>query len=470
MQTKISETTAIGEFGSPTGKKLLKVKSGAYAGRMIAIFKTSTNEIKYCFSNSPYETWNTMTTIASDSMTTIVDAVMNENGDVYLVYCEVTTNYLVSIKLSITDAGWDIGSKVYVYNDGITNTPSITLDSSGNLYVSFSQLNGSSFDVHVKTSTDDALTWGTSSTDGGEIIASSLSMTIPKIMTSDNDLFIVYVTDWNAIKERSRSLSGTTWTTEYTIIASSNIDTNFDATVLPGGFIGVVYDDTQLNYREFDGSNWSPITTLDTSEGFFPQLTIINNVPVILYLSEFATGEFQLMQTNRQTGSFSSSVVMENRAAAFESLILYSQSSSSYEDKTTKASNSIAGDLFHSLSTSIASVVNDKIYCGSDLKFRFIRMLLSTVGIGGTVSYSYYDGANWKSFIPSGGAFNLDSSDKELLLWDDFDSAPIDWQKNSVNGVSRFWIKIEVTADFSTAPIGSECTSISNLKSISVRR
>ncbi len=469
MQTKISEITAVGEFGSPAGNKLLKVKSGTYAGRMIAIYKTSSTEIKYCFSNSPYETWNSLTTIASDSVSPIVDAVMNENGDVYLVYSE-TNNYLVSIKLTITDAGWDIGSKVYVYNDGITNAPSIAIDSSENLHVSFSLMNGALFDLHVKTSTDDALTWGISPTDVGEIIATSLTMTIPKIMTSDNDLFVVYIADWNSIKERSRTLSETTWTTEYTIISSSNIDTNFDATVLPGGFIGVVYDDSQLSYREFDGSNWSPITILDSSEGFFPQITIINNVPVVLYLSEFATGEFQLMQTNRQTGSFSSPVVMENRAAAFDSLTLYSQSSSSYEDKTTEASNAIAGDLYHSISTSLLSVESDKIYCGSDLKFRFMRMLLSTVGVGGTVTYSYFDGANWKSFTPSGGAFNLDSSDKELLLWDDFDSAPLDWQKNSVNGVSRFWIKIEATASFSTAPIGSQVTSISNLKSISVRR
>ncbi len=201
-----------------------------------------------------------------------------------------------------------------------------------------------------------------------------------------------------------------------------------------------------------------------------PMITIINNVPVVLYLSEFDTDEFLLMQTNRQTGSFSTPVILENRASTFDSLILYNQSSSSYENKTTEASNAIAGDLYHSVSTSLSSVIGDKVYCGSDLKFRFIRLLLSTVGVGGTVSYAYFDGANWKSFVPSGGVYDINSSDKELLLWDDFDSMPEDWQKNSVDGVSRFWVKIEVTDSFSTAPIGSQCTSISNLKSISTRR
>ncbi len=470
MQTKLSETTAVGGFGVPTGKKLLKVMSGKYIGRMISVFKTSDNEIKYCFSNSPYDSWSSLISIVTDSANDAIDVVMNDTGDVYVVYCEISTNYLVSVKLTITDTNWTIGSKVYIYNAGLTNTPSITIDSSGLLYVSFSLFNVSVFDLYVKTSTDDALTWGSSPSDTGEIIAAGLAMTIPKIMTSDNELFVVYVTDWNAVKERSRLLSGSSWTTEYVIASSSNIDEHFDAIVLPGGFIGVVYDDSQLNYREFYGSNWSPITVLDSSESFFPQLTLINNVPVILYLSEFNSGQFYLMQTNRLTGSFSTPSVLEERASTFDSVILYENSSSSYEDKTTEASNAITGDMFHSLSSYLCAAIGDKIYCGSDLKFRFIRMLLSSAGLGGLVTYAYYDGANWKSFTPSGGNYHLDSLDKEVLLFDDFDTVPQDWQRNNVNGVNRFWIKIEVSSGFTTAPVGSQFTSISNLNSISVRR
>ncbi len=97
-------------------------------------------------------------------------------------------------------------------------------------------------------------------------------------------------------------------------------------------------------------------------------------------------------------------------------------------------------------------------------------MLLSLAGLGGLVTYAYFDGSNWKSFTPSSGAYHLDSSDKEVLLFDDFDSSPQDWQKNNVNGVNRFWIKIEVSSGFTTAPVGSQFTSITNLNSISVRR
>lgn len=470
MQTKLSETTAVGGFGAPTGKKLLKVTSGKYVGRMISVFKTSDNEIKYCFSNSPYDSWSSVTSIVTDSANDVIDAVMNDIGDVYVVYCEISTNYLVSVKLTITDSDWTVGAKIYIYNAGVTNTPSVTIDTSGVIYVCFSMYNASAFDLYVKTSTDDALTWGSSPADTGETIAVGLTMTIPKIMTSDNELFVVYVTDWNAVKERSRLLNGISWTTEYVIASSSNIDEHFDATVLPGGFIGVVYDDSKLNYREFDGSNWSPITVLNSSESFFPQLTLINNIPVVLYLSEFNSGQFNLMQTNRLTGVFSAPLILEKRAFVFDSVILYESSSSSYEDKTIEASNAVTGDMFHSNTSLLCAAIGDKIYCGSDLKFRFIRMLLSLAGLGGLVTYAYFDGANWKSFTPSSGAYHLDSSDKEVLLFDDFDSSPQDWQKNNVNGVNRFWIKIEVSSGFTIAPIGSQFTSITNLNSISARR
>ena len=103
MQTKLSETTAVGGFGAPTGKKLLKVSSGKYEGRMISVFKTSYNEIKYCFSNSPYDNWSPITSIVTDSANDVIDVVMNDTGDVYVVYCEISTNYLVSVKLTITD-------------------------------------------------------------------------------------------------------------------------------------------------------------------------------------------------------------------------------------------------------------------------------------------------------------------------------------------------------------------------------
>ena len=470
MQTKLTETTAVGGFGSPSGKKLFKVSTGSYAGRMLTLLKTSDSEIKYCFSNSPYDLWSALTTVVSDSSSAPIDAVMTPVGDVYLVYCEASTNYLVSVKLTINSTGWSIGSKVYIYNGSLTNTPSITIDNNKNLYVCFSRYNSSTFDLHVKTSIDTGVTWGTGPTDLGEMIASGLSVGIPKIMTSANDLFVVYVTDWTDIKTRNRALSGTNWSTEYTIASSVNIDEHFDAIVLPEGFLGVVYDSSQLNYREFDGSNWGPVTQIDSQEGFFPQVTIVNNVPVILYLSAYNTDQYQYKQSNRITGTFSTPTILESRAKSFDNVLLYDNGASSYEDKSYESASNTVADVFHSSSSGLCGNIGDKVYIGSTDKFRYLKILLSTAGSAGMVTYSYFDGSNWNSFTPSGGSYQLDSTDKELLLWEDFASTPLDWQKNSVNGTSMFWLKIEVVSGYTTMPIGSQITSISNLEAISVRR
>lgn len=470
MKTKIAETTAIGGFGSPSGNKQFKVSSGTYAGRMISIFKTSDNDIKFCYANRPYNNWSSMITIVSDSSSAPIDAVMLSNGDVILTYCELTTSYLCSVRLTIDASGWSVGSKVYIYDGNNTSTPSVTKDVNDTLYVCFSRYNGSTFDIQVKSSSDSGASWGGGSTDIGETITSGLTVGIPKVMTSDDRLFVVYVTNWSDIKVRNRLLSSSNWSTEYTVSSGANIDAHFDAIVLPEGFLGVVYDNNGVYYREFDGVNWGPVTTIDISEGFFPQLTIVNNVPVILYLSEYGTGQYQLKQCNRITGNFSSPEVMELPAKQFDTVFLYNSNSSSYENKTSEASSNTSADVYHSASNALCVNLGDKLYVGLDTVFRYIKFILSTAGNGGIVTYSYFDGSNWNAFTPAGGSYNLDSTEKELLLWTDIDSVPSDWQKQTVNGINRYWIKIEVTAGFTILPVGSQLTSISNLEAISVRR
>ena len=87
MQTKITTTTAAGGVGLAPAKKLFKVPSGEFTGRMLAILKTSDSDIKFTYSDRPYSTWSTLTTIATDSSSTPIDAVMDGSGNVYVVYC-----------------------------------------------------------------------------------------------------------------------------------------------------------------------------------------------------------------------------------------------------------------------------------------------------------------------------------------------------------------------------------------------
>jgi len=64
----------------------------------------------------------------------------------------------------------------------------------------------------------------------------------------------------------------------------------------------------------------------------------------------------------------------------------------------------------------------------------------------------------------------MDSTDKDLLLWTDFSSIPQDWQKRIINYGNRFWLKIEATSIFTTPPVGSQITAISNINALILRR
>lgn len=470
MQKKITEITATSGFGIPPGKKLLKIKSEKYAGRLIAIFKTTNSEIKFTYSDYPYLTWSSLTTVADDSHNAPIDAVIDDSGSVYVVYIEQTTEYLVSKKLTFNDGEWSVGSKVYVLNTSPCYVPNITIVNNSNLLICFGYLNTSMIDLQVKTSTDSGVTWGSGPTDIGENIASGLITGIPKIETSSNTIFAVYVTDWTDIKLRTRALSGGNWSSEFTIISSLNIDEHFDITVLPEGALSLVYDDEQLNYREFDGVNWSPVTVIDSNGGLFPQVVSINNVPVIFYLSEHNTNQYTMKYSSRVSGTFSSPIEIDNREKIFDSVILYDLTSNQYSDLTSASSDDTPADVYHPQSNVLCTKVGDIIYLGMDQQFRIVNSVLSTVGIGGTISYSYWDGINWKSFTPEGGNYHLTQSEKVLILWDDYDSLPEDWQKLSINGSTYFWLKIEVKSDYSTPPIGSQITSISNSTAINVRR
>jgi hypothetical protein len=125
MQKKIVTTTAAGGLGLPAGHKLLKVASGQYTGRQVAIMQTTSGDIVYSYADRPYSSWSTPVTIASDSADEPFDAVMSAIGDIHVVYSEVTTQYLVTHKLVFSGGVWSVASKVTIYNGDVSLYPSI---------------------------------------------------------------------------------------------------------------------------------------------------------------------------------------------------------------------------------------------------------------------------------------------------------------------------------------------------------
>lgn len=469
MQRKISESTAQFVLGTAPGKKILKVPGGEYAGLMAAIFQTSAGTIELFYAEAPYSNWSSAITIVSDAIDDAFAAAMDSTGNIHIVYSESGTEHLVTKKLTFADGIWTVGSKVTIFDGDPGHFPSVAIETGGRIWVIYTRTNGGLQFVYVKSSDDDGANWGAGVGDPGTALSSGLSAAFSKLVIGPNDLLAVFTADGVDLYFTRRAVSGGSWSSAVVIAGSGNFDSHFDAAVNSEGLFGVVFDNDELRYREYNGINWGAVVTIDPDGGTFPQVQFFDNVPVVTYLHQYGSAQIELKYATKQSGVFSTPLVLDSRAKIFDSVTLYDSISNSYAEVTLESSNADAADIVHPSSGALVSAVDDALYVGMLKKFRYIRFLFSTAGTGGSVNYSYWDGNVWKAFIPQGGNYNFDSADKELILFEDFKSVPDDWQQNQVNDVVRFWVRIKVETSFSTAPVGSQITALSKLLSLSVR-
>ncbi len=470
MLKKITETTATYSLGISPGRHLHRVSSGVYSGRQIALMLTSVSELKYSYADPPYLIWSTPATISTGLNDAPFDSFIDDNGNVHVVYATATNLYLETRKLTFVNGVWTVGSAVTIYNANICANPSIAGETDGKLWIAWSRDISGSKTLCAKSSTDGGASWGTGPTDAGDVLTAGSSAVYPKLLIGATRIDLVYVDGISSLLYRSRAVTDSSWTSAETIASGIGLDFSFDAALSSAGLLGVVYDQSQLNFREYDGSNWGAVIVLDNTSSLLPQISYVNAVPFIVYYIQESSEQLLAKQTSRSGGTFATPAILDSRASYFDSVTLYDSSASTYSDQTANAASAATADLYHPSSGRIIDTAGDSVYLGGDRKFRYLFIILSTVGSGGTLSYSYFDGINWKAFTPPGGTYGFDSAEKRLLLWEDYDSMPSDWQKSTVDGVSRYWIRIEVVSSFTTAPLGSQLTSISDTHSFSVRR
>jgi hypothetical protein len=248
---------------------------------------------------------------------------------------------------------------------------------------------------------------------------------------------------------------------EETLASGSGFDDHFHIALSSDGRLGVAFDDGVLKFREYDGDQWLALNTVDSSGGLSPRLSYPDNNPLIVFQQALAADQIRTLYSQRSGGSFSSAVDLTADRATAKAVMLYN--AGSYEDLTSAASSSTSADVFHTNSSALLSAVGDTCYVGQDAPFSMIKALLSKVGAVGTVDWQYFDGSSWVSFTPASGAYHFSSLDKELRLWDDTNSTPQDWQMATVNGSRRYYVRAIVTGAFTTAPIGTQITTLTDL-------
>jgi hypothetical protein len=267
---------------------------------------------------------------------------------------------------------------------------------------------------------------------------------------------------------RSHELQAAGWDSQQTIYSGSTIDDNFCADLSADNKVGILFPGTSsLLYKEFDGNNWSGVFAVDTCVPESVAIKFLDNIPYAFFAKNVGTGQNQLLYSYKDGSSFVSPEFFESGQKVFDKVFCYDDSAvTKYYDRTTQASDSTPADVFHPTSGALVKNTDDASFLGMDVKFNLTKIILSTAGIGGEVKWQYWNGESWSDFVPQSGNYHLDSQDKTVILWQDLNSVPSDWQRCPVNGVSEFWIKILVTTAFATAPVGTQITAVPEAKYI----
>jgi hypothetical protein len=459
--------TVSGQFGSglPSQKKVFQISSGQYAGRVIIVYPQTANTLVFRWADFPYQSWSAAQAIVSNSADYPASAFMDENFNVYVAYTVQTTLALNFVKLSFANEVWTVGSPSTVINVEQNYYPCLSKDSSGRLFCSWTYFNtaDSRYYIRIKTSVNDGGSWGTGPSDLGTALNSgAVNSAYSSLVFLPTYVYCFYTQAGTSLEYRRFQIGGSSWETAVILYSGTNLDYNFSCAISPDRRIGIAFKaDSSLFYKEFDGNQWSGLYTVDNAAPLSLNLQFQKNTAYVFFCQSIGTDQNQLYFSSKSGSSFTTPLVLNSGSKPLDKVFCFDQSASTqFSDKTTEASNSTSADVFHPTSNGLVKDLNDALYLGMDAKFNVVSLILSTFGISGEVTWQYWNGSTWSSFTPYTGAFHLTSSPKNVILWQDLDSVPSDWQQSSVNGVTKFWVRLLVTVGYTTAPVGSQITAV----------
>ena len=461
MQSELITTSTAGSpLGNSPGRKLLRVADGSYANRLVLLYQDTPGSISLRYADAPYTTWSAAQSVATDTADSAFDCMLDLNGDVLLAYTAATTFDMQFKRLAFSSGAWTAGAVVTVYNVDDCYFPSIIAEPTGRIWITYTRVSSGSSYINAIKSDDAGATWGIGA---GEELAGPDSSAYSQIVIAGGQLYVFYTLGGTKLAQRNKLFVVATFSSEVSLASGSGFDEHFHAAVAADNRLGVAFDDGAMRYREFDGSQWATVQTLDSSGGEYPRVVFTDNNPSVVYLQNFGANQVRLLQVARQGGAFQAATDVLRQWKQFEAVALFSQNAGTYADLTTEAGSSATGDVFHPTSNATLAAVGDAIYCGHSVQFNYLKAILATAGVGGSVDWQYFDGAGWVTFTPSNGTWDLETTSREMLLWNDSAAMPADWQMTAINGVTLFYVRAIVSAGFTTNPVASQLTAIANL-------
>ncbi len=429
------------------------------------MYASSASTISMAWADAPYNNFSTPADAITDSADMPFDAFMDSSGNIYIAYSISSTNGIGFCKLTFAGGIWSAGLPVVVYNADDNAYPSIATQSDGTLWIAWSRLSGGNYYISAQSSVDDGGSWGSLHTlTGGD------SSAYPRIIEAGGEFYIFYSEGGAQIAYRKYNIPADPWTTEVVLASASGYDLNLSVVASTDGRVALCYKGTGgLFFREYAGSSWSVEVVIDTNTICQPNAVYRGGALYLLYCVDMGDSMILPYYSKRTNNIFSTPAILNDYRDFLDKLLLFSSAAGTYEDLTTEAESAATADIKHATSSALLSAAGDALYMGGDDPFNQLRFILSSTGSGGMVVWKYWDGQSWKTFTPSSGAWHFSSASHDLLMWDDLDSIPSDWQKLDLSGANKYWIMAAVSSGFAGLPIGSRISTIANTNGMKVQ-
>jgi hypothetical protein len=462
MYKLIENVSVQNPTGLPPQRKLFRLKSGPYTGRLVLLYAKSPGEIVLRWTDNPYGNWTTPQTIISDSSDYPFSAVIDSDGHIYIAYTKQTVLSAVYMKLTFSAGNWVAGTPATICNSGPCHYPAIARLSANEMWCAYSYYNSGLgvYSIRSKVSYDLGVTWGSGPADSGQQISEPASdMPYVCLIQVGANLFAVYSQARSNLYFRRRIGPAGDWENAVHIATADYIDYNFDCGSSPDQKLGIAFCPSLTNriyFREYDGVALSGLQEAARYQGRSPQVAYLVN-KVHVFFARSAGGGFWIPACAIKDGADFSVDDISQGVGLFAKVILYDESvPAHFVDKTTEAADESPADVYHPNTYALLSSVGDCLYLGNADKFFCAAIVLSTTGSGGSVVWEYFDGGDWIGFTPVSGAYQFNQINQLVIFWDDTESVPPTWQACAVNSEYMYWVRARTVNQFTRPPVGTQ--------------
>jgi hypothetical protein len=419
-------------------------------------------------------TWSDELKVAAVSAV-FADVHLAPNSDIDLVYSTNSDDVgsrndvvFVRLRYSADLDQWTVARSARIYDAGDdTGAFNAVLARDGAyLWVAYRHYDRIAFSLVIRYSSDDGLTWQDSvvaDDPGGD---ADETATFAKLQ---DRLAVIYYHQNARFKWRVRHDADppTSWGPAELIHEVSHplpSKSAYSVVVDAADEIHLLFNERGIRYLKTDAGAWgtAPFALSSVNTDTYPTLASDGTDFWAVWQQRIGSEQESLVFKRRDgaTGAWSSlaqvSPPSEQLAAC---LFAYNGLDGSFTNLTSQAANKKSGDMKHATTGTLVKGAGDAVYFGGTVPFDYLRVLLSTKGTLGEVTWEYWNGADWTAFVPVSGAYNF-TANASVQLWPDPEHVPADWETTAVNGSAPlYYVRARVSVAYSTGVIGTQMTS-----------